>query len=248
MNKTLADIFSDRFANKAAMVDNPVLSIMYRIACPFALLLNKLGLSPNLITTMSLLFSMLSCAALVIDDGWIFFSILWGLSVLFDFCDGSVARMANKVSKSAFRYDHMSDLIKISLVIMGAAIRYDELLIWLLAFAASFLFMYGDALNRELHFATRLQKPVADEAAPTATVRLRNRYRIIAWAVRHEFLFSIFKGLQAILLTINGHTLLLFFIFPFGREISILGLGYLIFIELWAVKSRLLPLIAMRRP
>jgi len=248
LNKLVNRVFSNKYVNHAAVVNNFILLAMYRFAYPFAVLLNRLHLSPNLITTFSLLFSILSFCALVFDQGWVLFSVFWSLTVLLDFCDGTVARMANKVSKSAFRYDHMSDLVKISLVIMGVAVRYDDLVIWLLAFAASFLFMYSDALNRELHFAARLQKPIGNEDTPAAAVRLRNRYRVIAWAVRYDFLINAYNSLQAILLTINGHTLLLFFIFPFGPEISILGFMYLIFIELWAVKSRLVPLIAMRRP
>jgi phosphatidylglycerophosphate synthase len=248
LSKSVGRVFSDKYVNHAAVVDNYLLLLMYRFAYPFAAGLNRLHLSPNVITALSLLFSLFSFLALSFDKGWILFTTFWGLTVLLDFCDGTVARMANKVSKSAFRFDHMSDLIKISLVIMGVAIRYNDLLIWMLAFAASFLFMYSDALNRELNFATKLQKPVVGGDAPAAAVRLRNRYRIIAWAVRYEHLLKGYKNLQTILLTINGHTLLLFFIFPFGPEISILGFVYLIFIELWAVKSRLLPLIAMRRP
>ena len=130
-------MFSGRYIQAEV---NIVQLVMYRFAYPFAVLLNRLGMSANLITTLSLVCSLLAFSALAFDDGWRWFTIFWGTSVLLDFCDGTVARMSDSVSKSAFRYDHMSDLIKISLVIMGAAVRYDDLVIWLLAFAASFLF------------------------------------------------------------------------------------------------------------
>ena len=105
MKKIINRIFSEKYVTPGA---NVIQLLMYRIAYPFAVLLNKLHLSPNQITTQSLVFSILAFIALIYDEGWVWFSIFWGVSLLLDFCDGTVARMANKVSKTAFRYDHMS--------------------------------------------------------------------------------------------------------------------------------------------
>jgi phosphatidylglycerophosphate synthase len=166
---------------------------------------------------------------------------------LLDFCDGTVARMANKVSKSAFRYDHLSDLFKISLVILGVGIRYDEYLIWILAFSGGFVFLYADSLNRELNIATNRQPPSNSESPSIAVVRLRDRNQIAAWVVKHDIFLAIIKNLHSALMTVNGHTLLLFFIFPFGQKFAIGGLSYLILIELWAIRSRIALLVVMRR-
>jgi len=212
-------------------------------------LLNKLHLSPNQITTQSLVFSVLAFIALVYDEGWVWFSVFWGVSVLLDFCDGTVARMANKISKSAFRYDHMSDLFKISLVILGVGLRYNETLVWVMAFSSCFVFMYGDALNREMHTAIKVNRQSTNDSvnSSSSTVRLRDRYRIVAGLVKHDVLFAIVKNMHAALLTVNGHTLLLFFIFPFGNEFAFWGFTYLILVELWTIRSRIASLIILRR-
>jgi hypothetical protein len=252
MTKIIGRIFSDKYVNHKAVVGNVVLLLMYRFAYPFAVLLNKLNLSPNQITTQSLLFSILAFAALVFDEGWILFSIFWGMTVLLDFCDGTVARMTDKVSKSAFRYDHMSDLFKISLVLMGVGLRYNDQLIWMLAFSASFGFMYGDILNPTLG---RIEKYVAqtqqlssnNEASVRSNVRMRDRYSIIAWVAKYDVLFKICINTFSALLAINGHTLLLFLLFPFGFEFALSGLGYLLFIELLTISLRMTTLIVLRR-
>jgi len=52
--------------------------------------------------------------------------ILGAVAVVLDFCDGTVARMSNAVSKSALRYGHMSDLIKSAAIFLCVAIYYSE--------------------------------------------------------------------------------------------------------------------------
>jgi hypothetical protein len=225
---------------------------MYRFAYPFAVLLNKLHLSPNQITTQSLVFSILAFIALIYDDGWFWFSIFWGLSVLLDFCDGTVARMANKVSKSAFRYDHMSDLFKLSLIFLGAGLRYDDYLVWALAFSASFVLLYCDTLNHTLKYSTKHAEKTPQSLSSCDVLtepkgRLRDRHRIVAQIVKYDWLLSTYKNTYAALLTVNGHTLLLFFVFSLGKEFALWGFSYLIVIELLAIRSRISALVAMRR-
>ena len=252
MRKIIDRVFSDKYVNHKAVVGNVVLLLMYRFVYPFAVLLNKLNLSPNQITTQSLVFSILAFAALVFDEGWILFSIFWGVSVLLDFCDGTVARMANKVSKSAFRYDHMSDLFKIPLVIMGSGLRYENSLIWILAFSASFCFLYADILNQTIgciakHVAQPQKLSSNSKNSLGLNSRMRDRYRIVAWIVKSDLLFKLIKNTRTVLLTINGHTLLVIFLLPFGYEFALWGLGYLLFLELLAIRSRMTALIVLRR-
>ncbi|MDD2892310.1 MAG: CDP-alcohol phosphatidyltransferase family protein [Halothiobacillaceae bacterium] len=247
MKRIINRIFSDAYANHKAIGNNFVLLIMYRFAYPFAVALNKLRLTPNQITTLSTAFAFLAFIALIRDDGWVLFSIGWGTSVLLDFCDGTVARMADKVSKTAFRYDHMSDLFKISLIILGAGIRYNDTLVWVVAFSACFAFLYGDALNREVHLAIN-RSPSGENAVPFGQgERSGAGDRAAAWLSGYGTLYALVKNIRAALLTVNGHTLLLFFIFPFGAEIVVWGFAYLILIELRAIRSRIALLVSMRR-
>jgi len=247
MKRTLGRIFSDSYVNRKTVGENHILLLMYRFAYPFAVLLDRLHLSPNQITTLSFGCAVFAFAALVYDAGWAWFSVFWGLAVLLDFCDGTVARMADKVSKNAFRYDHMSDLFKISLIILGVGIRYNEALVWVMAFSASFAFLYGDALNREVHLAIN-RLPSGENAAPLGQgARTGAGARVAAWLSGYGTLYALVKNIRAALLTVNGHTLLLFFICPFGAEIVVWGFSYLILIELRAIRSRIALLVSMRR-
>jgi len=240
-------IFSDEYVNRPAIGSNGLLLLMYRFAYPFAVILDRLQISPNKITTLSLVFALGSFGALVIDKGWLLFACFWGLAVLFDFCDGTVARMTDKVSKTAFRYDHLSDLFKISLVFLGVAVRYDDMQLWIWAFAATFFLMYGDILNSELRFAISQQVATNTEDLSQSHSGLTNRHWLVVWGAKQALLLRIYRNLRAILLTVNGHFLLWFFVFPFGLRCAQFVFCYLIFIELWAVKSRIATLVRMRR-
>lgn len=221
--------------------------VMYRGAFPFAVLLNRMGMSPNRITTASLAFAILAFCALAFAEGWIWYCIFWGMSILLDFSDGTVARMTGRISKSAFRYDHMSDLFKVSLLMLGVGIRYDDSLVWVLALSACFTFLYRDALNRELSRTRERQAVGSEDASSTAATRRRDRYAVVAWAVRYQWALGLYKNLVAILFTVSGHTLLLFFLFPLGSEPAIGALIYLILVESLAIRSRIARLVVMRR-
>jgi phosphatidylglycerophosphate synthase len=240
--------FSDKYVNHAQVVDNILLYSMYRAAYPFASFLNSLKISPNVITTLSLVSSILSFIVLVFDDGYILFLVFWAMTILFDFCDGTVARMSDNISKSAFRYDHMSDLFKVSLIILGTGIHYNEQLIWILTFAAAFVFNYADMLNREINFANNNKKEqVVAPSNQMKSSRLRERNKIIAYIVKYEILLKVYKNLRSALFTVNGHTLLLFLVFPVNINLAIIGLVYLISVELAAIKTRIVLLVKMRR-
>lgn len=219
----LARVFSDRYVNEAAIGSNLLLLAMYRFAYPFALLLGWLRLSPNVITTLSLLCALVSALSLVFESGAVFFAVFWGFAVLLDFCDGTVARMTGTVREIAFRYDHFSDLIKIFFVILGVGYRYNGQLIWGGCLTTSFAFMFYVVINHDLG-ATRQRLRVSqnDQVSRCSAAGLR-------WPL------LVMPALKAALLTINGHTLLVFFLMPFGRSEAIIGLGY--FLALSALRA-----------
>ena len=252
MRKIINRIFSDKYVNHNAVVGNSFLLVMYRFAYPFAVLLNKLHLSPNQITTQSLAFSILAFLALVYDEGWVWFTIFWGMTVLLDFCDGTVARMTDKVSKSAFRYDHMSDLFKITLVILGIGLRYDNDLVWGVIFITSFVFLYSDILNYQLEYASRKnvirsEPIIAIGDQVSKRVRLRDRFRIAAWISKYDILVKALVNVYSALLTVNGHTLLVFLLVPLSREYALYACLYFIFVSVLAIRSNITVLIKMPR-
>lgn len=252
MIKSLDRIFTDKYANHEAIGDNFILLGMYRFFSPFAVLLHRMRFTPDQITTGSLLMTMLAFVALAFDKGWVLFSILWWLAVLLDFCDGTVARMGNSVSKKAFRYDHMSDLFKIFLLFLGTAIRYDDYMVWLMSMMVLFSFMYFNLLNQilaDIYRRTGAQrgKPAASGNMETPTLRNRERYRIIAWIVQFPRLYHCLRGLYSALITITGHSLLLFFLLPHGKMNVIWLFSYLIAVSLYGIASRIRILLSLAR-
>ncbi len=209
---------------------------MYRLAYPFAYQLNKLNFSPNLITSLSLVFSILAFAALVFDQGYMLFCLYWALAVLLDFCDGTVARMANKVSKRAFRYDHMSDIFKISLLLLGVGIHFDNLAYWILSSTLIFTYTYSEILTHDSkNISTRnsLSDPPVHQAqsiaAQTDKKRLRERFLLIGFVTQQfPMAVSVARQIYIVLTTFNGHTLLVFFVLPVGGWVTIVALAYLI--------------------
>lgn len=223
MKDLLGRLFSDRYANHAAIGHNILLLAMYRLAYPFAVLLNAARLSPNQITVLSCLSAIGAAAALVLAaDTWPF-AVLWGVSLLLDFCDGTVARMSSRVSTNAFRFDHMSDLAKVSLVVVAAAARYQTLSMWIVSSAAMFGFLYYAAISQELKTVMVQSRATPDSPAGGGFQgRLPPLVRVIYTAVA----------------TINGHTLLVFFALPLGPGAASMALMYLAAVSLFGVALR----------
>ena len=103
LRHAISDLFTDKFANRAATADNMLLLAMYRFVNPIAVLLNKIGFSPDQITTLSLISAVLAFIALVMDASFGLFVFFWIMVVVFDLCDGPVARMSFRISARAFR-------------------------------------------------------------------------------------------------------------------------------------------------
>lgn len=95
--------------------------------CPFDVHLNrfidthlhlyyKLGFSPNMVTTLSILFGILSAYQILIGQ-----MILAAISMLvayyLDCVDGKLARKYNMISKFGDYYDHFGDFFKIFIII-----------------------------------------------------------------------------------------------------------------------------------
>lgn len=255
MLKLIDRIFTDKHANHAAIGDNYLLMLMYRFAYPFAYVLHALRLTPNQITTLSVIFAVLAFIQLIVSDSWLSFSVCWSIAILLDFCDGTVARLSNRVSKNSFRYDQMSDLFKISLVILGVALRYGSTWTWVLALSTVFLFLYNILLYRELWFATRNygsdvlvgNAVTKNDRPPSPQTRLRDRFRIAGWLVQRDKLVKVVKTLYVILFTTNGHTLLVFYLFPLGEQYASIALFYLILLTMIGIHIQIRALIKIPR-
>lgn len=95
-------------------IDNVNIDIV-DILCPF---FKKLNLTPNDITTLSLITGFLSLYCLY-KDYILSFCILYYISYIFDCMDGHYARKYNMVSKFGDMYDHIKDIsVTITLLVL----------------------------------------------------------------------------------------------------------------------------------
>ena len=93
--------------------------------CPFDFLLLKFidshlyfyrYLSPNIVTTISMLVGLLSAYNIYIKNYRVA-SLLFLFAYYFDCVDGKIARKYNKVSKFGDYYEHISDITKVIIVL-----------------------------------------------------------------------------------------------------------------------------------
>jgi phosphatidylglycerophosphate synthase len=76
---------------------------------------NKLGLTPNMVTTLSLITGIISAYMIHIKK-YKLAGILFFIAYYFDCVDGKLARTYNMTSKFGDYYDHFSDIIKFILI------------------------------------------------------------------------------------------------------------------------------------
>lgn len=91
--------------------DNPLDIIIYKHIDKNLYFYYNLGLTPNDLTTISLI-SGLSSVYFAYNEQYIAASILWSIAYYYDCADGKLARKYNLTSKFGDLYDHVSDIIK----------------------------------------------------------------------------------------------------------------------------------------
>lgn len=119
----------------------PVLNWLYILSLPISYIAICLKLNPNSLTHLSNLFHYFSLYFLFSNNS-IFFALLQFFSLLFDLCDGVVARATNQCSKIGAYYDHFSDIFKIMTLFLSIGIKFETNLVWILVFIIIFLFVF----------------------------------------------------------------------------------------------------------
>ncbi len=92
-------------------LDNPLDNFINNIVDTQLDLYKKLNLTPNGITTISLILG-LSTSYFAYNDKYILAALTWILSYYFDCADGKMARKFKMTSKFGDLYDHSSDILK----------------------------------------------------------------------------------------------------------------------------------------
>jgi len=224
MNKYL------KYANKYAILNNPVQKLLYILAYPIAVIAKKIGLKPNGLTLISLIFTGLAFTALFkknLDS----FVLYWFIAFILDYADGSLARLINLKRKTALRIDHFSDLLKILIILLGFGMYYNNQIIWVLVFLSSSLYLFYTVLNHELNWINNFETLTSDYLKKNK--KIRNKYKNkLNLFFRDLKKSNVFKGLImamiSIFFRINGHTLLIFFLIPQNTNLAFISLIYFI--------------------
>jgi phosphatidylglycerophosphate synthase len=199
--------FSKKFVNLDAITYNPIMLLIYRITYPLSLLLNYFKIKPNTISFISFFFCLISLFFLV-NSHSLYFSIFWILAIIFDFCDGTVARLSMKKTKLKFNLDHYLDLFKISLIIFFTSIKYDNSTIWIFSLLFIFLLFFNEVINFDLSSYVIYNK--------TSVTKSLN------------FPYVISKYIYTCFFTFNAHTLFLFVILVYNITFAKYLLLYLL--------------------
>lgn len=139
----------------------------------------QLGLTPNMITTLSLIGGILT-AYLIYKKQYKTAGILFFISYYFDCVDGKVARKYNMTSKLGDYYDHISDTIKFILIMYALykdnsnRFKYIGLIIFLLVILCLYHLgcqegVYGKEDNLS-------ESPTLDIFKPSKESALKNIY------------------------------------------------------------------------
>jgi phosphatidylglycerophosphate synthase len=96
--------------------ENPLDNILINISdymCPYA---KKYGFTPNILTTVSLIFCGIA-ALLLLNSFYYLAAFMYLISYYFDCMDGHFARKYKMVTKFGDYYDHFADTIKVILIL-----------------------------------------------------------------------------------------------------------------------------------
>ena len=185
------------------------MKVLYRISFPLSFFLNYINIKPNTISFISLLFCFFSLF-FIINHNSLLFTFFWIMSILLDFCDGTVARLSNIKSNFRFNIDHYLDLLKISLVILFFSIDFNDKLIWLISFLFILLLFFNEIIISDLTNNSTIN--LITELKPKNNIYI--------------------KSLYTILFTFNAHTLFIFIIMILKPIFAKFILLYLVFLLL----------------
>lgn len=216
-----------KYASKLA-INNPLMAAMYTLAYPTAKVFNKIGITPNAVTAFSFIFAILAFFSLLNERLDLFF-VFWFVAYLLDFVDGTLARMTANERKKALRIDHMSDLLKISLLFLGFGLYFDSAEIWMLTFISSTGYLFYSILNHDLG---SVQKIISLQEGASEGCNQLNKDNSNGLSAKERIIGSLpfgrnfFSLIYNVIFVINGHTLIIFFFIPLGKNIASIILIY----------------------
>ena len=97
-------------------LENPIDNLIHKGLHPTTTFLKKFNMTPNGITTLSLVFGLLAIVCLILGKVWLM-AIFYFISYFFDCCDGFYARRYNMCSAGGDMYDHIKDVTVFGLLL-----------------------------------------------------------------------------------------------------------------------------------
>ena len=95
----------------------PIDTFIFKIVDKHLHIFHTLGMTPNILTTLSIVFGFIAAYQILRDRLWLA-AIFWIIAYYFDCADGKFARKYNMVSKFGDLYDHLGDLVKVIAVLL----------------------------------------------------------------------------------------------------------------------------------
>jgi phosphatidylglycerophosphate synthase len=97
-------------------LENPIDNLIHKGLHPTTTFLKKFNMTPNGITTLSLVFGLLAVVCLMLGKVWLTV-IFYFISYYWDSCDGFYARRYNMCSQGGDMYDHIKDVTVFGLLL-----------------------------------------------------------------------------------------------------------------------------------
>jgi len=210
-----------KFANQTAL-HNPFQVILYVLGYYIAIIVRKVGFTPNFVSLLSLISCCIAFISIINEEINYFYGF-WTLAYILDYVDGTLARMTNKIGKTALRVDHILDHIKILMILLGFGIFYNLSTVWIFCFLSSSLFLFYSLLNHEESHAV---KGISSRKYGKASSK--EKYK--SFVKNNIFLNFIYKNIFSTFFILNGHTLIIFFFLPINSEICTYVLIYFNFL------------------
>lgn len=133
-------------------LENPIDNFIYYFIEKVAPLFYTLGFTPNMITTLGNICTIISIY-FFIKQQYYYSALFFFLSYFFDCLDGYVARSYNMTSQFGDFYDHISDMIKIlSFLILFITTNYKLSLICIPIILIGFILCCMHVANQEIYY------------------------------------------------------------------------------------------------
>ncbi len=200
------------------------LKLLYIVSEPMAAVFIKLKTSAFTITTLSFITSILSCYFLY-EKNFLLFSFLVFISLIFDICDGIVARATKTSSELGAFYDHFSDKIKIGLLYLTVGLSYNDISIWVLSFLNLQFFLFMSVLNEECTSRKKASFTNTSSSILQATVVKKSSFRI--------FLRTCYNSV----FLIYGNFMLYFIGLGYNKDVAIVTLIFMLIVILKSFKE-----------